>query len=382
MQMQDECTRIRRDLHKMPEPGFKETKTCAYLYGALKQCNPDKLEIIAQTGVKAVYYAKETQKNVETIAFRADMDALTMLEETDTEYKSGHPGKMHGCGHDGHMAMLLTTAKLIDKHRNNLKKNVVLLFQPAEEGKGGARRMIADGALRDPDVDRIYGFHLWPDVPKGKLAVRWGPMMAQTCEFDVKVRGVSAHGATPQKGVDAIVSTAAFITLLQSTITRSLDPQQEALLTIGKIKGGTARNVLADEVVLNGTLRVMSQEVFEDLMAHLRTMAEGLALATGARYEIKELMHYPCVDNPREMVEDFYKYIDMKDMLIADPVMAAEDFSYYQQEIPGVFIFIGIGGGKNNSPLHSPCFDFDEDAMLHGVEVYVRLLELFNAARY
>jgi len=371
----DRCIKYRQELHKIPEVAYEEIETSSYLRKKLETFAPDKLETLVGTGIKAVFMAKDP---ISTIAFRADMDALDITELRYTEYTSLTEGKMHSCGHDGHMAMLLVLADLISKHRDNLKHNVVLLFQPAEEGKGGAKRMVEEGALKSPDVDKIYGFHLWPDIPKGKLGIRWGPMMAKTCEFDVTVRGVSAHGASPQKGVDAIVSASAFITLLQSTITRNLDPHHDALLTIGKITGGTARNIIADEVVLNGTLRVMNQDVFDQLLARLSHMANGLAMATGARYEIRELMEYPCVDNPRDMVEDFYRYIDMDDVILTEPVMAAEDFSFYQEEVPGIFIFLGIAGGKNNAPLHNQYFDFDEDALLYGIEVYCRILGLLN----
>lgn len=371
----DECIRIRQDLHRIPETGFKEYKTHEYVWKALEACSPDHMEKLAETGIKAVFCAR-TGNAAETIAFRSDMDALYTDEQSTADYKSEHDGRMHSCGHDGHMTMLILLARLIHKHREALTVNVVLLFQPAEEGKGGARRMIAEGALTNPKVDRIYGMHIWPDVPKGSFGVRWGPMMARTCEFDVLVRGVSAHGASPQRGVDAVVSAAALITLLQSTISRNVDPHQDVLLTIGRIQGGVARNIIADEIVMNATLRVLAKQVYEQLMRHVHAMADGLAVATGARFEITELMHYPCVDNPRHMVEDFYRYVSMDDVVLVDPTMAAEDYACYQEKIPGLFLFLGVEGGKNTVPLHSNRFDFDEDALLYGVELYRRLLGL------
>ncbi|NCB31222.1 MAG: amidohydrolase, partial [Clostridia bacterium] len=279
--------------------------------------------------------------------------------------------------HDGHMTMLLLTAKLIHENRAKLHTNVVLLFQPAEEGKGGARNMVAEGALENPHVDRIYGLHVWPTVPSGKFGVRWGPMMAQTCEFDILVHGKSAHGASPQMGVDAIVSAAELITLLQTAITRNVDPHQDTLLTIGKIQGGVAHNVIADEVTLSGTLRVFSSAVYDQLRQRITAMINGLSTATGAKFDFKELMHYPCVDNPRPLVEEFYTYLDdMSDVMLVEPVMAAEDFAYYQKNIPGLFVFLGIQGGKNEHSLHNCHFDFDEENLLLGVELYARLLGL------
>ncbi|MGI5937081.1 MAG: M20 metallopeptidase family protein, partial [Oscillospiraceae bacterium] len=366
---------LRQDLHRMPETAFEEHSTQAYIINELKRYSPDSIQTLAGTGVKAVFYASGAET---TIAFRADMDGLQIEELTESAYMSEHPGKMHACGHDGHMTVLLLLAKLIHLHRKQLKTNVVLLFQPAEEGGGGAKKMIAEGALRNPDVDRIYCLHVWPSVEKGKIGVRWGPMMARTTEFDIIVHGVSAHGASPQMGVDAVVVAAEFILMLQTAITRNLDPHQDALLTIGRIQGGVARNIIADKVIMNATLRVFSTEVFENLTARIQAMADGLSLATGARFEVETKMQYPRVDNPRYMVEDFYNYVNMEDVVLVEPVMAAEDFSCYQEEVPGLFFFLGVGGGKNKRPLHSSLFDFDEDALLYGVEIYRRILGLGN----
>ncbi len=366
----DEAIQVRRALHRIPELAYQERKTQAFILSYLQKLEPDSIEKLADTGVKAVFYA---ERPAGTVAFRADMDALNVKEATGLEYAS-YSGRMHACGHDGHMTVLLLLAKLIAQSRKSLFQNVVLLFQPAEEGFAGAKRMIEDGALNDPPVERIFGLHIWPQVPEGKVAVRWGPMMAKTCEFDIVVGGVSAHGASPQLGADAVVSAAAFISLLQTAITRNLDPHQDAILTIGKIAGGTARNIIADRVEMNATLRVFSQKVFDQLMNRLRAMADGMALSTGTKFEIAELMHYPCVDNPRYLVEDFYQYVDEEDRMIAEPVMAAEDFSFYQEEIPGLFFFLGAGTPKYSQPLHNNRFDFDERILLSGLEIYRRML--------
>jgi len=204
-------------------------------------------------------------------------------------------------------------------------------------------------------------------------------MMAKTCEFDITVHGVSSHGASPQNGVDAVVTAAQLILMLQTAITRNVDPHSGAVLTIGKINGGMARNIIADKVVMKATMRVFSQQTYDQLIERTRAMTDGIAVATGASFEIKEHQHFPCVDNPRHLVEEFYNYIDMQDIVLIEPVMAAEDFSCYQQEIPGIFMFLGAGGGKNIAPLHNNLFDYDEDALLYGVEVYRRLIS-FKAA--
>jgi len=369
----EKCVGYRQDLHRIPELGFNESKTHSYIADRLRALSPDRLEVVAGTGLKAVWYAAGA---AETIAFRSDMDGLDREEETSAAYASTHPGRMHGCGHDGHMTMLLLLAELIAHSRDKLRFNAVLLFQPGEEGWGGAFRLLAEGVLENPKVDRIYGMHLWPDVPKGKIGIRWGVMMAQSCEFDITAHGLSSHGASPQLGVDAVVASAEFITMLQSAITRNLDPHHDAILTIGRICGGTARNTIADRVEMNATLRVLSSEVYDQLMSRIHAMARGVAVATEAKFEITEKMRYPSVYNPRPMVERLYNYLDMSDVVLVEPVMAAEDFACYQQAVPGLFIFLGAGGGKNNHPLHNSRFDFDEDALLYGVEVYRRLLEL------
>ena len=366
------CLHYRRSLHQMPEIAFEEIDTQAFILSTLKDFEPDELSLLPPTGVKAVYFAPE-RRNAPTVAFRADMDALAIRECNEIEYVSRRSGFMHGCGHDGHVTALLLLAEYLHRHRSELRQNIVLLFQPGEEGKAGASVMIENGALEQPHVERIYGLHLWPTVPKGKIGIRWGPMMAQTCEFDILVHGKSAHGASPQMGVDAVVAAAELISLLQTIITRNMDPHQDALLTIGRISGGVARNVIAEQVELNGTLRVFTQENYDLILQKARSMLDGLTMATGAAFDFSSLQSYPCLNNPRMLVEDFYRYIDKRDLVIVEPVLAGEDFAFYQQAIPGLFFFLGCGGGKNKYPLHNARFDFDEYVLLQGVEIFRRL---------
>lgn len=370
-EMLDECIRIRHELHRIPEIGFELHETHDYIVKELEKCAPDELITIADTGVKAVFYAENAE---ETLAFRADMDGLNTKEENQTDYCSLHPGKMHGCGHDGHMTMVLMLAQLISRRRSMLKYNIVLIFQPGEEGWSGAKRMIAEGALKSPAVDRIYGMHVWPTVPKGKIGLRWGPMMAQTSEFSLTINGKSTHAASPQMGIDAVVVAAELITLLQTIITRNVDPHQDALLTIGKITGGTARNIIAEKVTLEGTFRMFSKELYEKLVERIVSVIRGIETATGAKIEYNELIHYPSIDNPRELVENLYSCLDgMEDTYLQEPVMAAEDFADYQQAVPGLYMFLGIAGGKNKHSLHNSRFDFDEEVLLIGVETFGRI---------
>ncbi len=378
LNMKDDCVKIRRELHRIPEIGFDLHKTHEYIKPLIEQCKPDELITIAETGFKVVFYAQGAQR---TIAFRADMDGMKNTEENRFRFRSRTRGVMHGCGHDGHMTILLMLAKWVSQNRDKLKCNVVLLFQPGEEGWAGARRMINEGALVNPKVDRIYGLHLWPTVPKGKIGIRWENLMAQTSDFVIKIHGKSAHASTPQMGVDAIVVAAELITMIQSVITRDVDPHQDALLTLGKINGGTAHNVIAEEVTMSGTLRVFSNELYDRLMTQIISLLKGLELATGAGISMETVVHYPYVANPREMVEKFYTVLDsMDDVVLVEPVMAAEDFAEYQQEVDGMFMFLGINGGRGGAPLHSSRFDFDEDALLVGAEAFKRILECENYA--
>ena len=373
LNMKDDCVKIRRELHRIPEIGFDLHKTHEYIRPLIEQCKPDELITIAETGFKVVFYAQGAQR---TIAFRADMDGMKNTEENRFRFRSRNRGVMHGCGHDGHMTILLMLAKWVSQNRDKLKCNVVLLFQPGEEGWAGARRMINEGALVNPKVDRIYGLHLWPTVPKGKIGIRWENLMAQTSDFVIKIHGKSAHASTPQMGVDAIVVAAELITMIQSVITRDVDPHQDALLTLGKIQGGTSHNVIAEEVTISGTLRVFSNELYRTLSHKIAALMQGLETATGAQIDMDRKVRYPSVRNPRELVEQFYTVFDsMDDMVLVEPVMAAEDFAEYQQEIPGLFFFLGVQEPTGTAPLHSSHFNFDERVLLTGVETFKRILE-------
>jgi amidohydrolase len=301
------------------------------------------------------------------------MDALATRELTELPFESTHIGRMHACGHDGHMTMLLLLASLVSRSREKLKYNIVLLFQPAEESIGGAARMIEEGALKNPAVERIFGLHVWPSIEQGRIGVRSGPMMAQTREFDIILHGKSAHGASPQDGIDTIVASAELILMLQSVISRSVSPSAHSLITIGKITGGQARNIISDRVELNGTLRTFSNELTNYMKSKIGDMLHGLELSAGVKAEYREIMHYRMVDNPDYMVDYLKAIVEPEALVEAEEQMAAEDFAFYQQHVPGLFMLLGIGGKSCLHPLHSPLFNFDEHALLGGVEVYRRI---------
>lgn len=280
---------------------------------------------------------------------------------------------MHACGHDGHMANLLTFAKWISDHKAQLADDIVLLFQPAEETIGGARRMVEEGALENPHVDAVYGMHVMPDVPKGKIAACAGPLMAQTCEMDFIIHGKSAHGATPHLGNDAITAMGHLITLLQTTVARCVDPCQQALITIGRVQAGTQRNIIANEAKLEGIIRTFSNDVYEKLEAKIRDDIRAVDAAFGVETEFIKRVYYPCVENdPAEF--ERVRALAGDSFISAKPKMTAEDFSYYQLSVPGVFVFCGVMDETHQSPLHASTFDFDEAALLPGLALFAGLV--------
>ena len=366
----DQLRLHRRARHEIPEIGEAEYKTQAYILKHLESLHTDDLRTFAGTGVRAVFMGNGQGR---TVAFRADIDALPVREETGCAYASKHEGYMHACGHDGHMANLLVFASWLDAHRDTLIDNVVLLFQPAEETVGGAKRMIDEGALENPHVDVIYGMHMMPDIPKGKLATCAGPIMAQTCEMDFILHGRSAHGATPHLGIDAISAMGHLLTLFQTTVARSVDPCQQALITIGKVRAGEQRNILAARAEMEGIVRTFSNRVYEGLEQRIREDLKGIEAAFGVTAEFIKRVYYPCVENDDEEYERV-KAAAGDRFVPAKPRMTAEDFSYYQLSVPGVFVFCGCMDEAHQAPLHASTFDFDEEALLPGLALFASLV--------
>ena len=279
---------------------------------------------------------------------------------------------MHACGHDGHMANLLTFAQWLSEHREKLHDDVVLLFQPAEETTGGARNMIEEGALEDPHVEVVYGMHMMPDVPLGKVSTCAGPMMAQTCEMDFIIRGLAAHGAMPHLGQDAVMAMAHLLTMLQTTVARSIDPAQPALITIGHVEAGHQRNIIADEARLEGIVRTFSNDVYARLEERMLADIAGVDAAFGTKTEMVKRVFYPCVENDPAEVERVRALLG--DRFVQEkPRMIAEDFSYYQLNVPGVFVFCGCMDENHKSPLHADNFDFDERALVTGLALFIGL---------
>ena len=365
-------TQVRRSLHAQPELGTKEEKTHDFLARELEHLGVDELHTYYGTGLRAVIRAKAPAR---TLAFRADMDALPISEQTGRDFASQTPGVMHACGHDGHMAALLGLAQLIQALGRPQDANVVLLFQPDEEGEGGAARMIAQGALKDPDVDEVYGFHLMPDLQEGLVAVSQGPMMALTNEFDIKITGASAHGATPHMGADALTAAAYLITQMQTIVSRRVDPGQMAALTIGRMEAGQVRNALAAQAHLEGIMRAYDERTHDKMRATIREMLAGLEKSFDVKTAYIQKCYYPPVINPAPNARKIREAAG-KRAVEATPKLTAEDFSFYQQAVPGAYFFLGTRSGEKGflAPLHAPRFDFDEAVLQVAQAVYLRLL--------
>lgn len=371
--MVEELRQMRRDLHKIPELGLKEYKTSAYIREKLEGFGITELETWLETGVVAVVRGKGKGQ---AVAFRADMDALPVTEQTGCDFTSEHVGCMHACGHDGHVTVLLGFAKYLQEHKDELENDVVLIFQPAEEGPGGAQLLVDAGLFEKHPVRCIIGCHIFPQVPQGKVACRKGAMMARNGEVDVHIYGESAHGAQPQLGHDAVLAAGAVITGLHTILSRNVSPLDSGVLTFGAIHGGEACNIIAKEVKLEGTMRAFSDEAYETMTKRVQEVASGIAAGYGCKGEAVFRHMYRVVDNDPKLVEllqevagDAYEE--------TPPYMLAEDFSLYLQKVPGMFFFLGSGNEEKGyiHSLHSAQFQFDEEILALGVETYAKLLK-------
>lgn len=371
--MVEELRQMRRDLHKIPELGLKEYKTSAYIREKLEGFGITELETWLETGVVAVIRGKGKK---EAVAFRADMDALPVTEQTGCDFTSEHVGCMHACGHDGHVTVLLGFAKYLQEHKDELENDVVLIFQPAEEGPGGAQLLVDAGLFEKHPVRCIIGCHIFPQVPQGKVACRKGAMMARNGEVDVHIYGESAHGAQPQLGHDAVLAAGAVITGLHTILSRNVSPLDSGVLTFGAIHGGEACNIIAKEVKLEGTMRAFSDEAYETMTKRVQEVASGIAAGYGCKGEAVFRHMYRVVDNDSKLVE-LLQEVAGDNYEETPPYMLAEDFSLYLQKVPGMFFFLGSGNEEKGyiHSLHSAQFQFDEEILALGVETYAKLLK-------
>lgn len=367
----------RRDLHRHPELGFEVHRTAGRVADHLRGLGAEVRSGVGRTGVVGILRAE--RPSGPAVLLRADMDALPVQEVPGRPYGSTVPGRMHACGHDGHTAMLLGAASLLAARRASLPRDVVLLFQPAEEGGGGAQAMIADGALELTPVGSAYALHLWSPFRAGTLHLRAGAIMAAQDEFTARVIGKGGHGALPHHAVDPIVAAAIAVVALQTVVSRSIDPVEPAVATVGSFHAGSAPNVIPDEAVLEGTLRSFSDPVRTQLRDRLREVLEGTARAHGCRVELDLRPGYPAVVNAPEAVAlaraAAASVFGAEGVRETPPLAAAEDFAYFAQRVPAAFLLLGAGNPERGivAAHHSPAFDIDEGVLPKGAELLARL---------
>ena len=362
--------KIRRELHMNAETSQNEVETSKIIKKYLDEFKIPYKSEVGGYGIVAEIDGIESGK---IVALRADMDALEMEEDTEISFKSKNKNVMHSCGHDSHMTFLLGAAKLLNENKEKIKGKVKLVFQPAEELSpiGGAPKILESGLL--DDVDAIFGSHVWPDLPFGKIAVKEGPMMANSDHFTIKFIGASSHAAKPHEGVDAVVMGSQFVNAMQTLISRNTDPMNSAVLTIGRFIAGTRYNVMAEEALIDGTCRTFSSEDRMRIFKDMENLARAIAEVNHGQCEYNYGFGYPAVMNEKtsvEIVKESVSGLFGQDSLleIDKPAMTAEDFAFYLEKIKGAFYWVGIGKeGEKNYPLHSKKFYLNEDILYYGV---------------
>ena len=384
-EMMGQLVAWRRDLHRHPELAFQEHRTAGLVAGSLAQLGLEVQTGVGQTGVVGIL---EGARPGPTVLLRFDMDALPINEETGLTYKSEVAGKMHACGHDAHTAIGLGVATLLASRQDDLPGRVKFMFQPAEEIAGGARAMIADGVLKTPVPDAAFGLHVWSMTAVGQAVVKGGPLWASADKFDVEITGRGAHGALPHQGVDAIVVAAHAITQLQTVVSRSIDPLEPAVLSIGEISGGSAFNVIAERVMFSGTLRTFDQAVRELIIQRMHKVLGGVCAAFGASYTLDISFHAPPLVNDPDAAEHVRRIA--AEILGADAVAdgpmltVAEDMAEILNRVPGCFFVLGAMPDRNGLPAephHSPRFEIDEQVMPLGVAILAGVAEEYLRRR-
>lgn len=381
--LQSQLVQWRRGLHQRPELAFRETLTAGFIAEKLHEWGIEHQTGVAQTGIVAVITGSRPGP---VLAIRADMDALPIQEENQVPYRSQYDGMMHACGHDGHVAIALGTAYYLSQHRDQFAGTVKIIFQPAEEGPGGAKPMVAAGVLKNPDVDAIIGLHLWNNLPLGTAGVRTGAMMAAVELFDLTIHGKGGHGAMPHQTIDSIVVASQVVNALQTIVARNLDPLQSGVVTVGSFQAGKARNVIADSATLGGTVRYFDPALTDFFERRFNEIVAGICQSHGATYTLDYRKLYPPVVNDgaianlvRSVAETV---IETPAGVVPDcQTMGGEDMSFFLQEVPGCYFFLGSANTDKDLayPHHHPRFDFDETALGMGVEMFVRCVEKFCA---
>jgi amidohydrolase len=379
IEMQEEVSQWRRHLHRNPELMFDVHETAKFVEDKLRGFGCDEIVTgIGQTGVVGIIRGRHGEGA--TIGLRSDMDALPLTEITGKPWASANAGKMHACGHDGHISMLLGAAQYLAETRN-FKGSVAVIFQPAEEGGGGGREMVKDGMMERFSISEVYGLHNIPGLPIGEFAIRKGPIMAATDEFTITIEGRGGHAAQPHTTLDPIVIGTQIVNALQTIVSRGTDPLDSVVISVTKFHAGDAHNIIPQKTELAGTVRTLRTEMRDFAQKRLTEIVEGIATAMGASAVIDYARNYPVTFN-HDRETDFAAEVARKvagDGAVNEevaPMMAGEDFSYMLEARPGAFIF--LGNGKSAS-LHNPAYDFNDDAIPHGISYWVSVAE--NALR-
>ena len=364
---------FRRDIHANPELAYEEHRTAKKIAEALSELGLEVHTGIGRTGLVASLKVGNSDR---TIGLRADMDALPIHEETGLPYASRNPGVFHGCGHDGHVSMLLGAAQHLANTRR-FDGTVHFIFQPAEEGEAGARAMIEDGLFERFPCDRVFAFHNWPDLPAGTISTRSGPIMAAADKFEILVEGRGGHAAMPHQTPDAILAASDLITQLNSLVSRRISPMSTAVLSVTQIEGGSSHNVLPAAVRVVGTVRTFDADVQDRIEESLRLVAEGVAVASGTRMTVNYNRYYPATINNAQAVEEALKAAAgvAHAEVAPHPAFTSEDFGFMLQACKGAYIWLGQGRGDNDVPLHHPHYDFNDDVLATGIRLHVALVE-------
>ncbi|WP_170007583.1 M20 metallopeptidase family protein [Bacillus fonticola] len=382
-QLKDKLVSWRRDFHQHPELGFEETRTASIVADHLEQFGYEVQTNVGKTGVVGILRGKEPGP---TFGLRADMDALPMQDEKDVAYRSTIPGKMHACGHDAHTAILMGVAELFA--RTGLESGTLkLVFQPAEEGRGGAQAMIDDGVLLDPPVDAMAGLHVHPTSEVGTVAIAEGPIGCAAADlFDLMIVGKGGHAAHPHRALDPVPVAAEIISGFQQIASRRVDPLDPVVVTVGEVHAGTAPNIIAPHVRMSGTARSLSPDLRTKIPAWMESIIKGVTEAHGATYDFQFHYKFPSIQNDKNMKQLFVqtaeKLVGEENIIINKPSMGGEDFACFSELVPSVFFRLGVGHEvKAAYSNHHPKFDIDEDALPHGVALLSQLALNYFAAK-
>ena len=372
LNLKDETIAIRRDFHRHPELGLEEVRTAKIVSEYLLALGLDVSTGIAETGVVGLLRGKTDSP---VLLLRFDMDALPIQEDTGVDFASEFSGKMHACGHDGHVAVGLSVAKLLSAYKNELQGTIKFVFQPAEEGAGGAEKMVAAGVLANPSPDFSLAMHVWNQAPLGWYGLNPGPTMAGAEIFQVKIIGKGGHGAAPHNTIDPVVATAQIITGIQTILSRNVNPLDSAVVTVGTVRAGTAFNIIPQEASLSGTIRTFKPEVTELVNKRLLKIIQSTAEAMGCQAECEiTRITYPVINDPElvEKISEVVKNIDPNAKVDSNfKTMGSEDFSFMMQDIPGCFMMVGSANADKGLVYdhHHPKFNFDEACLPTSVAI-------------